>query len=149
MDIVSAKESDIEDIHKLGSTEAQFQVNEETTLFWSKEVLQECITSNTGSILVAKEGSELIGFIIANYNPTFKKGILENILVKKEYRKQNIATKLIEEITSALENLGCEYICGHIEEENIPSQNLFVKSKFTKGNSFIWVDKILDSKFKK
>jgi ribosomal protein S18 acetylase RimI-like enzyme len=77
---------DINEIHRIASKVSEFSVSADTVNFWPKKILQNCVKSKSGLLLVAEENGKIIGFIIVNYNPTFSKAIIENIFVSPQYR---------------------------------------------------------------
>lgn len=73
MNICPAKLQEVPSILRVGYTLDELQVSDEFITFWPESILIDCINSNNNSILVADEKDEIIGFIIENYNLSFKK----------------------------------------------------------------------------
>ncbi len=149
MDVRKAKLSDIDEIFNLGSAVNEFEVSDEVVTFWPEKILKRCVKSKTDFIFIAEENSEIVGFVIANYNPNFSKAIIENIFVKPEFRGQNIGKKLLESLLDQLEKVNCEYVCALVESKDEPAIGFYVKNNFNRGINCVWLDKILAKSFKK
>ncbi|MFO7806847.1 MAG: GNAT family N-acetyltransferase [Candidatus Moraniibacteriota bacterium] len=149
MDIKDATLKDIDAIIKLGNSVNEFQVSDEVVTFWSKDVLIDCINSKNNPILVAKENKQVIGFVIANYNPSFKKAIIENIFIDSNFRGREIGKLLLGALLDKLKELGCKYVCSFTEIDNKVAVKFFLNNDFNKGINCVWIDKILDGSFKK
>jgi L-amino acid N-acyltransferase YncA len=149
MKIRSATLRDIDEIVKMGNLVDKFQVSKEVVTFWPKSILIKCMKSKTNPILVAEENEKIIGFIIANYNPNFKKAVLENIFIRKEYRRKDTGKLLLKFALEELSKLGCEYVCALCEEKNNVAIDFCIKNGFNRGINCVWVDLILNNSFKK
>ena len=149
MGIRNASLEDIDNIIQLCKSVNEFQVSDEVITFWSKEILTNCIQSKINPILVAEENKQIIGFIIANYNPSFKKATIENIYVNLESRAKGIGKLLLTNLLKELKKLNCEYLCSLTQSDNPKAVEFFLKNDFNKGIDCIWLDKILSDKFKK
>ncbi|MCK4635240.1 MAG: GNAT family N-acetyltransferase [Candidatus Moranbacteria bacterium] len=140
---------DIDKIICLGSLINEFKVNNKVVNFWPKKVLADCINSKNNPILVVENNKEIIGFIIANYNPSFKKAIIENIFVTPDNRGEGIGKLLLNDLLDLLKKLNCEYICSLVEISNDTAIDFYLKNNFDKGIKCVWLDKIIDSLFEK
>ena len=149
MKIRTATLQDVNEIVNIGNSVNEFQVSEEVVTFWPKSVLIDCIKGKNSPILVAEDNKQIIGFIIANYNPCFKKAVIENIFVKPAYRGQNVAKLLLTSLLKKLVSLKCEYVCSIAEESNNASVGFYIKNGFNKGINCVWLDFILNKSFKK
>ncbi|MFH1291162.1 MAG: GNAT family N-acetyltransferase [archaeon] len=149
MEIKTATLKDIDTIIELGNSVNEFQVSKEVVTFWPKNVLIDCVKSNNNPILVATENKHIIGFIIANYNPSFKKAIIENIFVSSNFRGKEVGKLLLDNLLDKLKELGCEYVCSLTEIENNVAVKFYLNNNFNKGINCVWIDKILDESFKK
>ena len=149
MDIKTATLEDIDTIIKLGNSVNEFQVSNEVVTFWPENILIDCIKSKNNPIFVAKENKQIIGFIIANYNPSFKKAIIENIFVDPNFRGKDVGKLLLDNLLNKLKELGCEYVCSLTEIENNVAVKFYLNNNFNRGINCVWIDKILDESFKK
>ena len=98
MEIKPATLDDIREITKLGNSVSEFQVSDEVITFWSEDILIDCVKSKNNPILVAKNNGQVIGFIIANYNPDFRKAIIENIFVNSDFRGKGVSRDLLNNL---------------------------------------------------
>ncbi len=149
MKIRKAVLEDIDILWELWNSVSEFQVDEEVVVFWPKSILIACIKDIESFILVAEFSWDIVWFIIVNYNSCFKKAIIENIFVKKEFRKKNIAKLLLETCVNNLVLAGCQYVCSFTEINNNISVNFYLKNWFNRWINCVWLDKILDISFKK
>ena len=146
-DIRPAVVSDLEDIHKVGNTVPEFEVSEATVSFWPKEVLQNAIISEEVIVLVAELGPELCGFIIASYSAGLRKTTIENIYVKPDKRGQGCADALLENLEKNLREKGCDYIATLVPPTASGAIELYERRGFSKGHTFLWMDKSLGEAF--
>ena len=92
---------------------------------------------NIAKVLVAKENSKLIGFIVMIPN-TFKDlyitrkqiGEISAIYVTREYRGRGVASLLLEKALKYLKEQGVELVVTEIHAENVASLSLFEKHNF-------------------
>jgi len=147
MKIRKAVLSDVKAIFNLGKSVDEFQVSDEVVTFWPEDILKNCINSETSLLLVAEFNDQISGFIIINYNPSFKKAIIENIYVCPKFRKQGIGRQLLNSALAEIQRFGCEYVCAVVEEKNNAAIEFYTKSGFSKGIGCVWLDKILNEAF--
>ena len=149
MIIREAKINDIDKIHKLGERVDEFDTTDEVVTFWPKHILSNCIKSESDWLLVAEENSEIIGFIICNNSPVFKKAVIENIFVSPQYRKKGIGKKLLDALLNKIGSTDCEYIVIFAEDDNDTATDFYVSNGFNRGKNFAWIDKVLSKEFSK
>lgn len=149
MKIRNAEIKDIDKIHNLGCNVEEFNTTEEVVVFWPKKILENCVKSKTDFILVAENNDEIVGFTIANYSPVFKKATIENVFVRPDSRDQKIGKQLIQELTSKLNKINCEYICILTENNNTCAIGFYEKMGFNRGIDCAWMDKVLSKDFKR
>lgn len=149
MEIRIATAKDIDAITRLGNSVCEFQVSDEVVTFWPRDVLIDCIENDSSPILVATENERVIGFIVANYNLSFKKAIIENIFVDPSFRDKAVGKSLLDHLLNRLKQLDCKYVCALTQTENDVAVNFFLNNRFSKGINCVWLDKILDESFKK
>lgn len=149
MQVRPAQRKDLNSIVRLGNTVSEFQVSDEVVTFWPKEIVERCIKDNQNPIIVAVQDDEIVGFIIANYNPSFKKAIIENVFVSPEYRGQKVGESLLERLVKDLRELGCEYVCTLIENQSTFAIDFYKRNGFSRGIDCAWLDRVLEESFKK
>lgn len=148
MKIREAITADIDKIHILGNSVNEFNVSNEVVTFWPKHILHNCIVSETDYMLIAEEKNKIIGFIIINNSPVFKKAIIENIFVSPHLRRRGVAKKLLTAAINKVVSTDCEYICT-LTENNSNAADFYISNGFNKGKNFVWLDKIFSDKFSK
>ncbi len=147
MEIKPATLEDVSEIITLGNSVNEFQVSDQVVTFWPEKVLADCIKNKQNPIFIAVENKQIVGFVIANYNPSFKKAIVENIFVDPSFRGRGIGKSLLNNLLNRLKELGCEYICSLIEIKDESGVQFYFKNGFNRGIDCVWMDKILDEYF--
>ncbi len=147
--IREARIEEIPEIIALGNKVNEFQVGEEVTTFWPKHILENIIRSKTDFLIVAAHRNKIVGFVIANYNPTFGKAIIENIFVAPEYRGKGVSNGLRDYLLKKLKQVGCEYICTLVEINSKAAITSYKRYGFKEGITCVWLDYILSEKFRK
>lgn len=148
MNIRRATSKDINSIHNLGKDVSEFSVNEQTVTFWPKDLLMHAVESDDVVILVA-EDSDIRGFLIVNYNRGLKKALIENVYVHPDARGQGIGDQLLQKMLTILSEAGCEYVATLVPPDAENAIDLYQRSGFERGESFLWLDKVLSESFKK
>lgn len=148
MNIRRAKPEDVNAIYELGKLVDEFAVNDDTVNFWPKELLAHAVVSNDVLILVA-EDETVVGFLIANCNSGLKKALVENIYVRPDKRGQGTGDKLVGQMLKLLPDMGCEYVATLVPSDAKAATNLYTRSGFSQGETFIWLDKALNATFKR
>lgn len=148
MNVRKATFADVEAIYELGKAVDEFTVSNETVNFWPKKLLANAVQANDVLILVA-EDEGIIGFLIANYNSSLKKALIENIYVQPDKRSQGVGDKLLEYMFKLLPDIGCEYVATLVPLDAQGALDLYQRNGLAKGETFVWLDKALGSQFKK
>jgi ribosomal protein S18 acetylase RimI-like enzyme len=148
MNIRRANFDDVEAIHELGKSVSEFAVNDETVNFWPKDLLASAVQSEDVLALVAEE-DQIVGFLIVNYNRSLKKALIENIYVKPEERGKGVGDALLNEMFKQLPEMGCEYVATLVPPDAQGAIDLYERSGFSQGETFIWLDKSLNERFEK
>lgn len=147
MNIRRAALEDVNAIYELGKAVDEFAVNDETVTFWPEDLLRAAVQSKAALIFVAKD-KEVVGFIIINYNPAFKKALIENVYVRPDRRGQGIGDMLLGAAFKELAKKGCEYVATLVPPQAKGAISLYTKAGFSQGETFLWLDKTLSDNFK-
>jgi ribosomal protein S18 acetylase RimI-like enzyme len=147
--IRKAETKDVAEMHRLGRAVAEFSVNEETVTFWPEDILTRAVGSHDTSILVAEAGQEIVGFIIANLNVSLRKAIIENVYVRPDKRDAGIGGRLLDELLALLRRTPIAYVSTLIPLHADSALRLYGEAGFSKGESFLWLDKSLSGSFKR
>ncbi|HKX24255.1 MAG TPA: GNAT family N-acetyltransferase [Candidatus Saccharimonadales bacterium] len=146
--IRKAAAEDVDAIYEFGKAVDEFLVNKETVSFWPKELMVHAIQSDDVLMLVA-EDEAIIGFLIVNYNSGLRKTLIENIYVQPDKRGQGIGDKLLRRMFELLLEMGCEYVATLVPPQAQGAIDLYERSGFSQGETFVWLDKILDDRYKR
>lgn len=149
MNIRKAQPTDVEAILALGENVSEFSVNAETVTFWPKDLLARAVQSDDVLLLVAEDEDVIVGFLIINYNHGLKKALIENIYVQPDMRGQSIGDQLLQKMFELLPEMDCEYVATLVPLDASSAINLYERSGFDRGESFLWLDKSLSNSFKK
>jgi ribosomal protein S18 acetylase RimI-like enzyme len=144
----NATVDDVEPLHRLGEEVSEFSVNDRTVTFWPKEILFNALRSKDVVILVAEEEGKVVGFIIANYNEGLRKAIIENVFVAPGNRNAGIGKELLAQLLQVLVERKCEYVSTLIPTDAQSAAELYEDNGFTKGETFLWLDKTISDNFK-
>lgn len=89
-------------------------------------------------MLVAEQGEEVIGMVTAQKLVSTAEGsmvaLVEDLVVKKEYRRQGIGSQLIDEILMWCEREGLMRVQLLTDEGNTASLKFYEKQEFLKTN---------------
>lgn len=88
----------------------------------------ESLYNDYTKIITYKEKNEIIGFI--QYEILYETVNIINIVVKEEYRKNNIASILIDYLLSDICNKNINNILLEVRSDNVPALNLYTKFNF-------------------
>ena len=90
-------------------------------------------------IFIASIESEDVATVMVTHDG--RKGWLNRLAVKKNYRNHGIAQKLIAHSEKWLASQGLEIYATLIDDPNDPSMNLFMKAGYTKHDDIIYFTK--------
>lgn len=110
------------DISKVKGLESSQNIN-----ILSEDTIKADLENDNYMYFTAKLSEEIIGYIAIS--KVFTTIDILSIVVKKEYQKQGIATKLLQFVFN-LDNT--EKIMLEVRKSNIPAQNLYEKHGFKK-----------------
>lgn len=95
------------------------------------QLLYELKENPVSEILVAVDGNKVIAFI--DYMITFNSATISQIAVKKEYRKQGIATQLLKAMENSFSKNyedAVETVTLEVRESNEPARKLYEKDGY-------------------
>lgn len=90
-----------------------------------KEEIEKQIKQPNVIFIVAEYEGEVVGTVLATHDG--RKGWINRLAVDKKFRRQGLGRLLVQAAESALENQGLEMFAALIEEDNLPSIELFRK----------------------
>lgn len=98
--------------------------------FWSYNALKEELSCTNSYYIVAKEGSNIVGF--AGIKIILDEANLMNIVTKKDKRNFGIASLLLENLINKSMEIGANTITLEVDENNAPAMHLYEKYDFKK-----------------
>jgi N-acetylglutamate synthase len=96
----------------------------------SRARIEKEIKSGQAVFLVAAVDNRIVGVVLGTHDG--RKGWINRLAVTKEFRRQNIASKLVSAVEAKLNKLGIEIISCLIEPENDISRQFFNQLGYTK-----------------
>jgi ribosomal protein S18 acetylase RimI-like enzyme len=105
----------------------------------SKEAMTAEMRANPDFFLGAFEEGQLVGVAIASCDS--RKGWINRLAVRPDYRNRGIARVLIDECEKALRKRGLKLFCALIEDSNGPSINLFRKCGYLVDRGILYFSK--------
>ena len=123
------------------------EILEEANLFdkvWdSEENLSGKIKNDPESILVATTDNDVVvgNVLIVSYGPKLK--YLFRLAVKKEFRRQGVATELLKFATELVKGKGVQEVGLYADADNIKLISYYQKRGFKKSKSkyyYMWLD---------
>ena len=98
------------------------------SICWSKNSYLQELTNPVAKYLVAKIDNTVVGFVGTWI--VLDESHITNIAVHPTYRKQGIASKLLEELLNYCKNQGCTAYTLEVRSSNIAAQSLYEKHGF-------------------
>ncbi len=96
--------------------------------FWNIDILKDELTSETSQFICAKYENKIVGF--AGIKIVLDEADIMNIAVKEDYRRQGIATLLLNHILNICKEKGIKTINLEVNEENFSAISLYQKFGF-------------------
>ncbi len=97
---------------------------------WSGKMLCDAFLTGRFLALGIEIEQKLVGVITSS--TTLFDADIESVYVKKEFRKQGLASTLIKGLEKALLEKNIEKIFLEVRLKNLPAQNLYIKHHFNK-----------------
>ena len=94
-----------------------------------RENINKQISNGTSMVLVAEINGKIVGAVLGTHDG--RKGWINRLAVATEFRRKNIAKKLVFEIEKWFEENGIEVFTCVIERNNTVSIQLFQKLGYT------------------
>lgn len=96
--------------------------------FWNIDILKDELTSKTSQFICAKYENKIVGF--AGIKIILDEADIMNIAIKEDYRRQGIATLLLNHILDICKEKGIKTINLEVNEENFSAISLYQKFDF-------------------
>jgi ribosomal protein S18 acetylase RimI-like enzyme len=101
--------------------------------------LKQEITAHPRNFIGAFDGERLVGVVVATWDG--RKGWINRLAVRPEYRRRKVGQTLIAEAERELENRGALIIAALIEPDNSASLKLFEACGFQPYPNIVYVSK--------
>ena len=95
---------------------------------WSKNSIEEEMNNMLAKFIVAKDDEKVVGFAMCWY--VMDECHIGNIAVLPEYRKQKIATRLLDNLLEDCKKHGTNYLMLEVRVSNQPAISLYKKLGF-------------------
>ncbi len=107
----------------------------------SREGIERFLIRNPDTCFVAEKDNEIVGVIIAGNDG--RRGYIYHTAVREQYRKQHIASKLVDCVISAMKNNGINKIALVVFDRNENGNAFWEKAGFTKRDDLIYRNKAI------
>ena len=128
--------SDIEEVIKIDFGTKQLQIDDANNIYYEPAVIRRALSSHSEICLVAKEGAQLAGYLIAHLNEVFGEVYISDIALKPEYRGRGIGQMLMSEARKMLEYRDVDWSWALVQEDNMPMHSFMEKQGYKKGKGF-------------
>jgi len=105
----------------------------------SRDKIEYQLKQGNAIFLVAEIDGKLVGSILGNHDG--RKGWINRLAVDSEFRRQNIARRLVTEVEDRLSELGIEVVACLIEEWNTASIQAFERLGYKKEENIVYFSK--------
>lgn len=93
--------------------------------FWTIDCLKQELICKNSYFLVARIDKKIVGF--AGFKKILDESDIMNIVVRKDFRGQNIGYSLLEALISTAKNLDISFITLEVNSKNIIAISLYHK----------------------
>jgi ribosomal protein S18 acetylase RimI-like enzyme len=93
----------------------------------------------TAVFLVAEAGGQLVGVVLGTHDG--RRGWINRLAVAPAFQRRGIASRLVREVESRVEELGIEIVAALIESENDASLGFFQAIDYLHGADIEYVSK--------
>jgi N-acetylglutamate synthase-like GNAT family acetyltransferase len=142
MNKVCFRQMHIDDYDRVVDLWKESGLKVETNGIDSFEVIRKSLSLMPQLHMVAEDKGEIVGVIIGSFD--VRKGYLHRLAVKREYRGQGIAKKLISYIEAELIKLGSKRIDCLIFKNNPISKSLLKKMGYEPAYNVLYLTKTID-----
>jgi ribosomal protein S18 acetylase RimI-like enzyme len=97
----------------------------------SRSHLAKELEGSQAIFLVAVAEGKVVGVVLGTHDG--RKGWINRLAVAKDFRRQNIASKLVAAVESRLNTMGIDVIACLIEHENSMSRTFFCKMGYVQA----------------
>lgn len=135
---------DFAQVYKLGLR--CYNVLDKPYNYWSIREVANHLEAYPHLCYVAEDNGQVVGFALGekSYQILENAGHIEWVAVAPEYRRQGLATRLMETLVQVYRELGKKQVVGDISSDNPASRSMARKMGFREGISVTFFVKKLD-----
>lgn len=104
--------------------------NELSTRILSQDILKSSLNNSNIHSFVAIVNNKIVGYLMAEF--LIDHIDILSIAVKKEFRQNNVASKLIDKLFEIANDLKVDYIYLEVRASNLPAIKFYEKNGFNK-----------------
>lgn len=108
--------------------------------YFSDDKFRRMLDKNRGYCYVAEDDGRIVGSAFATHDGAFR-GYIQKVAVAEEYRRQGVASRLMETIIQRFEKAEIPLIFAHVEKDNKPSLELLKSLGFEIRDSHYLIDR--------
>lgn len=121
--------------------------NENTSLSYAKKVFEQTANDSNQIYLIGMVDDTIIAHTKITIIPTMYEemntyAILNHVCVKEEFRRHNIATKMLDEVTKICEEMGCKTIELWSKNFRVPAHTCYKRYGFVAEDATFFAKKI-------
>ena len=120
VEILKMSSQDFEEIKDL--------LTDDFDTFWNENILKEELLNTNSYYLVAKSENMILGF--GGILQILDEATLTNIVVRKDYRENGIASSILENLIDYTKNNDASFITLEVNINNLPAIHLYKKYGF-------------------
>ena len=132
--ILPLKPRDIPQVLEWGKREPAFMG------FWSEDILHNFVEDGL-SRGIYLEHREIIGFVLATYQPITHKLTWENAYVNRGYRGTDSALRAFEEVWGEAKKRGALFAESLVKAGHYSPERMLSRAGFTSQGEFLWYHK--------
>ena len=131
------EQRDIDTVYQLGMSVSEFAIVDGTHRFWPKDTLEKFVTNELS--FVVEEHTQIVGFLLATYQPVTKKLTWENMYLDPAYRRQGLAQACFHQSWIKAQQKGAVLAEGLVEVTNSTSQQMLEHLGFHNAGTYSWM----------
>ncbi len=127
---------DVARVHEMGITVPEFAAGPEHR-FWPQATLERF--AEQGLSCVVEDATDVVGFLLASYQPITEKLTWDNMYLASGYRGQGLADVCFQESWRRAQLQGAKIAESWIARDNDPSQKMLKRLGFQDCGTYRWM----------
>ncbi|HLC58349.1 MAG TPA: GNAT family N-acetyltransferase [Candidatus Nanoarchaeia archaeon] len=108
--------------------------------YFSSDKFVKMLARNSGYCYVAEDNGKIVGSAFATHDGAFR-GHIQKVAVAQEYRRQGVASRLVETIVERFEGIEIPLIFAHADKTNEASIGLLKSLGFEVRDTHYLIDR--------